>query len=137
VSVEIDNGKAVGVLFDAMHRPSETLAIAAKLPRLKRATYRHGSLTAAAIKPLASAPDLSEIIFDEPTSDLPQETIAALGELKALKRLTLRGVRIGEDEEFALRQRLPSVEVVLEPRREVDESGNATAERQVEVRLVW
>jgi hypothetical protein len=133
------SGKAVGVVFDSMHRPSEILTSAVKLPRLERATYRHATLSAASIKPLTSASRLTEITIEEPSGELPEEAIAAFAELKSLKRLVLRGVMIGEDVEFALRQRLPEVEVVVEPPREAvpNESRNAAAQAQVKVGLVW
>jgi hypothetical protein len=131
------NGKAVGVVFYGMHRPSEILASAVKLPRLERVSYRYASLSAAVLKPLSSVPRLTEITVEAPTGELSDEAIAAFAELKSLKRLTLRGVKLGEDVEFDLRRRLPGVEVVVEPPREAEASQNGTAQQQLKVGLVW
>jgi hypothetical protein len=120
-----------------MHRPSEILASAVKLPRLERVSYRYASLSAAVLKPLSSVPRLTEITIEAPTGEISEEAVAAFAELKSLKRLTLRGVRIGEDVEFDLRRRLPGVEVVVEPPREAEASQNGTAQQQLKVGLVW
>lgn len=131
------SGKAIGVIFDGMHRYSEILVIAVKLPRLERATYRYASVSAALIKPLSAASRLTEITIEEPASELPDEAISALAELKSLKQLTLRGVKIGEDVEYSIHQRLPHVEVIVEPPTEQKQDTNGVVANSGAVKSIW
>ncbi|RIK84032.1 MAG: hypothetical protein DCC68_02445 [Planctomycetota bacterium] len=133
----MERGKAVGVVFDGLQTPGEGLVRAAKLPRLARATFRHASLSAAAIRPLGEAEKLAEITIEEPVNAIPEEAIAALGELGTLRKLTLRGVAIGEDEEAALKNRLPRVIVVLEPPSAAGDEPRSTAQMPDKVQSVW
>jgi hypothetical protein len=137
VSVEFERGAAVGVAFIGMHAPGAELEQAAKLPRLWRVTFASSTVTAAAIRQFNPVEQLSEVLIVQPAKPLDDEVLAALGELKSLRKLAFRGAAIGEDLEFALKQRFPHVEIVFGPPHDPNESASSTAKKPDEVQWVW